>query len=421
MTNGRSQVRLIELLDELAGSGRTDYTADILGYTARTPQRPAWRFPVRWLPETLVTKSVWRVTSPPARALLLLVILGLLVGVTLGALAASRPRLPAPYGPADNGSIAWAHNGEIFAADSSESDGRVLVTGPESDNIPIWSPLGDRLAFLRHPDPTGTVGDFYLMVADADGSNARQLGGPLAGLNGIAWSPDQSTIAFGHSIDSVSAIVLYPVDGGPARTLEVGMPAEWPAWRPPDGRQIAFLGLVDGQWMLHVANADGSSVRNLGAAASPPTWSPDGSMLAFDSADATDGSPERHVRIHVARIDARGGLVEDRTLDFDPRNDEEVGPVWSPEGGRVAFVWVRNERSGVAVGRVDNTDYRELGDDVGPPPANVRSVWMWSPDGEAVLHTYDEGPTWILDPTDGSAGQALFGNGAFSHWQRVER
>jgi Tol biopolymer transport system component len=348
------------------------------------------------------------------------VVVLLVLALALAVFVASRPRYPPPFGPAGNGRIAFASDGDIWVADSTESTPRILISGPESDNIPTFSPLGDRVAFLRHPDPTGTVGPFHLMVAATDGTQIRQLSEPMVGLNGIAWAPDESSIAFGQSVDSISAIVLYPPDGAPPRVLDLGVPAEAPAWRPPDGRQLAFLGLVDGRWMIHVADADGSNVRNLGLIpAGPVAWSPDGQFLAFDGIRGGADPADVTTRIHVAGVGPRGELLDDRTLVFDPRNDREVAPAWSPDGERLVFVSARDDSTVVAIGQADGTGYREVGVKTASIDASVSSAWFWAPDGRSLLQTYDDGTTWLLDPGGAPPRPAAFGSGAFSNWQRV--
>lgn len=418
MIDERSNARMIELFDELLGSSRAEYAGEILRRTGAMRQRPTWMFPTRWLPAVRLPRSDW-LTPLPARSVAAIFVLLAVLALAMAAFVASRPRLPTPFGPAGNGRIAYASAGEIWVADSTENSARILIGGPESDNIPIWSPLGDRLAFLRHPDPRGTVGDFHLMVADADGSEVLQLSGPLSGLNGIAWSPNQSAIAFGHSVGSASAIVLYHVAGGAPTELKLSVPAEWPAWRPPDGAQIAFLGLREGQWTLHIARSDGSEVRDTGIVAGPPSWSPDGSRLLFDRAAGIDQPGEPRARLHVARVDASGALIDDRPLEFDARNDKEMGGVWSPDGQRIAFLRARDGLFRIAIGNPDGTGYVEIGQETGPPDADVNSVWMWSPDGRWLFQTFDDAATWILDPEGGLPRKAAIGIGAFTNWQRV--
>jgi Tol biopolymer transport system component len=396
------------ILDELAGTGRSDYVAETVARSASVRQRPAWSIAGNWLPRFLVTRTDPVKLAPARPAILVLTAVLLIAALLAAAIVGSRPRVPPPFGPAANGAITFVRAGDIYVADAIDAAPRLLIAGGDGDGIPIYSPQGDRLAFLRTPasDPDG--GSFVLMLADIDGSNARELSGLTSGLNGIAWSPDGSTIMFGQSIASVSALVGYRVADGSSTVLDLGVPAEWPAWRPPDGRQLAFLGLVNGQWELHIANAEGGDVHRLGIAGDRPGWSPDGTRLVFSH----DG------RTHVAEMDASGMVTAVRTLAFDAASDLETGAIWSPDGARLAFIRASGGQFVVAVGDADGGAYRDVGI-AGPEDQSVNSVWMWSPDGRSILQTFDDGPTWLLDPDGGKPRRTDFGTSAFSNWQRL--
>lgn len=61
----------------------------------------------------------------------------------------------------------------------------------------------------------------------------------------------------------------------------------------PDGTKIVFVSLSSGKAQIYLANADGSSVRQLTTESTnaQPAWSPDGSRILFNSNRATpDGN-----------------------------------------------------------------------------------------------------------------------------------
>jgi Tol biopolymer transport system component len=75
----------------------------------------------------------------------------------------------------------------------------VLVEGPmhEGPGAPVWSPDGDRIAFLRTP----RVGGGYRMeiwVIDADGRGEMRLGVGDSETwgGGPVWSPDSRLVAW---------------------------------------------------------------------------------------------------------------------------------------------------------------------------------------------------------------------------------
>ncbi len=83
----------------------------------------------------------------------------------------------------------------------------------------------------------------------------------------------------------------------------------------PDGSQVAFASVRDGDFEVYVMDADGGNVRQLtdnDAEDRCPQWSPDGEMLSFYS--ERDGDRE----IYVMEADGSG----QRRLTDSPGNDE---------------------------------------------------------------------------------------------------
>ncbi len=87
-----------------------------------------------------------------------------------------RRHLPPPFGPARNGLIVMSISGDIVTVDPATRTKTVIVAGPETDQSPVFSGLGTQILFTR------TASDSVsLWMADADGSNVRQLlSGPRA-------------------------------------------------------------------------------------------------------------------------------------------------------------------------------------------------------------------------------------------------
>ena len=116
----RFERHLPALLEDLYLGPSPDYRDDVLGRPPCVAAAPAWTFPGRWLPMADIATAprsrrgcrgedrVASCSSSPARR--------------------SRPsrrrlatdRLPAPFGPAATGSIAYASDGDIYAVDPVE-------------------------------------------------------------------------------------------------------------------------------------------------------------------------------------------------------------------------------------------------------------------------------------------------------------
>ena len=147
-----------------------------------------------------------------------------------------------------------------------------------------------------------------------------------------------------------------------------------PTWSP-DGSRIAFSSNRDGKVEIYVMNTDGSNVRRLTNNLSDdygPKWSPDGRKILFDS--ERDGNKEVYV------MDADGGNQTRLTMNtaFDS------GTSWSPDGSQIAFASNRDNSSfynfDIYVMKADGSDVRRIVDD---PEYDAEP--RWSPDGKKIL------------------------------------
>jgi formylglycine-generating enzyme required for sulfatase activity len=113
----------------------------------------------------------------------------------------------------------------------------------------------------------------------------QRLTSQVAGNRFPDWSPDGSQIAFSSMRDGNSEIYVMDADGSNQQRLTFNDAEDWdPAWSP-DGTQIAFRSRRDGNWEIYAMNADGSNQRRLTNTSADdhyPAWWP--SMeLADDS------------------------------------------------------------------------------------------------------------------------------------------
>lgn len=124
-------------------------------------------------------------------------------------------------------------------------------------------------------------------------------------------------------------IFTAPIEKGPTRNLthSSGAHDKWPSWSP-DGSRIAFISDMSGEDELYVIAQDGSKpaerITTGGAAFRyQPEWSPDGKFIAFSDKDGKIYVVTMSDRKLTQIADAPRGLVRDYA--------------WSPKGNYLAF------------------------------------------------------------------------------------
>jgi TolB protein len=115
----------------------------------------------------------------------------------------------------------------------SLADRSISKLSSEWDNFPLWSPRGDKIAFVRR----NPAGDFQIFTIHPDGSGLTQLSHTHGNDAHLAWSPDGSHLLFATSRMGFKDEALY---------TEAPQPyGEIFAMRP-DGSDLQQL--TDDQW-----------------------------------------------------------------------------------------------------------------------------------------------------------------------------
>jgi Tol biopolymer transport system component len=175
-------------------------------------------------------------------------------------------------------------------------------------------------------------------VATADGTGRRVVAraSELAAydLEQLAASPVGTTIFFSAIVgtpDVAQPLYVVNVDrGSPPRRIVAGaLDATW----APSGRRLAFRGHdLPSLWTVR---SDGSRRRRLWRSnilwPTLPSWSPDGTRIAFLATDDWAKTSELRV-LNLRRRTSRVVARIDRGARFGNQ------PVWSPNGRRLYYV-----------------------------------------------------------------------------------
>jgi Tol biopolymer transport system component len=306
---------------ETAAPRVPDYTDDLIRLTAGVSQRPRWSFPERWLPMSVVTLARRSLAPVPWRTIAALAVLALLIAATLAFVVGSRPKVPPPFGLADNGLVVYAEQGDLLAIDPVTRAVTSVVEGSTEDLYPTFSRDGTRIVFERQR-PNGT----QLYAVDATGGGEIRLTEPDAiGIYGLTWSPDDKQLAYING-----KLWIVAADGSGAKALDLPIDAVgYPTWRPRDGVDIAFAGsdrldtskdgwfLVrpDGSNLRPILKTDGTPLND-----TPVLFTPDGSrILTTRDETVVASTPVYHVHVMVLSEDGR--ITDDRPgrAEYDDR------------------------------------------------------------------------------------------------------
>jgi Tol biopolymer transport system component len=226
----------------------------------------------------------------------------------------------------------------------SAADGALMWVG-EPAGVPAWSPTGNLIAW-------GNEDGLYVAGPDEAGSR-RITASPVAGVPG--WSPDGKSLAY-IDRDRASLVVVEVASGAEQLTQPLSR-------RLGQGARFSLL--------------------TLGG----PTWSPDGSLIAYVCWDGagdeiclieSDGTGWRQLtRLERATVDGQSAAPQSL-----PAASNTGPPAWSPEGDFIA-VAAYPERPGAPTGVFLVYLDEGLGRRVSSLQPN--SVINWTPDGSSII------------------------------------
>jgi dipeptidyl aminopeptidase/acylaminoacyl peptidase len=235
---------------------------------------------------------------------------------------------------------------------------RVLTPDRKSVQSPIWSPSGDRIAFMSAGGEKKTP---QVWVLPVDGGEAERVTDAERGVGGFNWRPDGREIAYltedealnQKAIDAKddafdvtheawtaraaaqpSHIWLIPAHGGKARRLTSGTWSASDLEYRPDGRTIAFTRAPDGtpntllRTQLALVDVASRKVRTFGETGSNgASFDRSGRTLAYARPNAVAS-----VQSDIVLADPDGSHAVDvgATLDRDAG-----GGAFLPDGGFV--------------------------------------------------------------------------------------
>ena len=259
----------------------------------------------------------------------------------------------------------------------------VQVTRDGNNQRPRWTPDGKRIVFL-----SSRSGSNQVWSMNPDGTEPRQITALAADAGGIIVSPDGKWVVFTSAVYPGCAddacnkakfeadkkqpkprvytgllyrhwnewqgptrthLLVVPIEGGPTKDLTPGA-FDVPAFSlggpddyaiSPDSAELAYVANTDKDqatstntdiYVVPIAGGEPKKLTSGLGADRSPTYSPDGTTIAFRSQERAGYESDRW---RLMLMDRTTGAVRDSTQSED-RNVDEI--IWSSDSSRLFYI-----------------------------------------------------------------------------------
>ncbi|MBK9528357.1 MAG: PD40 domain-containing protein [Acidobacteria bacterium] len=304
------------------------------------------------------------------------------------------------------GKIYYQSQGDLFALDTATASSQKFTSfDPQNGKVTWVSISADEksLAYVVTKD-----GGWQLFVSDAANAKPVKTAEGTGEIGGIAWLPEKGRFFYSALVDGVFQVFLIDGSATPARItaseLDISV-----VDAAPDGRSIIVSSAKEESniWRVNVSDGQEAPASRSVNSELWPAVSPSGERIVFQSAkNLSRGSNLFLSSIQVKSLKAR---------DDNPTVLGERGflPSWSPDGSAVAFLKKNGDLIELFTANPNGGGERLLasggipaiGYSVSPYNHIQTTAFSWSPDGGRIAYISNSNGAanvWTVSVRDGA-------------------
>jgi dipeptidyl aminopeptidase/acylaminoacyl peptidase len=209
---------------------------------------------------------------------------------------------------------------------------RQMTSSQDSESSPRWSPDGKYLSFTSSRPGKAKGNQVWLL--ERNGGEAVQLTELKGRLQGYEWSPDAKRLALVIGDPDPDEEPPAGAEGGGKPKTPKPIVIDRYKYKQ-DGQGYLLSGRHSYIYLFDIATKKLDRLTKAKWDEAAPSWSPDGSRIAFMSNRATDPDREPSSQIFIA--EANAGVLEKQITQASSRSGRSRVE-WSPDGKWLAFL-----------------------------------------------------------------------------------